>query len=262
MSEPSTAFAVLDFPADEPIAFMGPPGALRAEVRLANPSGERRVFRAGEARLEGTSLSPAAVRPSLPVVLEAGASRRIALTVELPPRTPPGAIGGEVLFGDTRHRAEFFVVEHVSLEISPGELFVEATPGETVRRQMVFRNAGNVPLEVTGPLPVPLEAEPLPGQRLARALEALRAEPAGPATSAGAKQGREPKLPLARLGPLGGSAKLAPGQTALVEMGLEIPRGLEPGTRYLGAAPLQAATLRLVVLAKAEKGTHPPKRKA
>lgn len=141
----------------EPLVLVGAPDALQGTLRLANAGAERKALR--DLRLtevkpkRGRGAKAAAATPGLSVdlprvKLRAGASKTLPVTVALDSSTPPGVYSMSLPVDGTSHSAQVIVTEVVDLEISPAEVFLIGKKGAKIEKLMVFRNHGNVPVNI------------------------------------------------------------------------------------------------------------------
>lgn len=137
----------------EPLVLTGAPGALHGTLALSNTGAERKALR----DLKLTEIKPktrgARAQPLLSadlprVKLRAGASKTVPITAALNPSTPPGIYKMSLPVDGTDHPVEVIVTEVVDFEITPDEVFLVGKPGAKIKKLMVFRNHGNVPIDV------------------------------------------------------------------------------------------------------------------
>ncbi len=153
---------VVAIPPDEPINVVGRPGALRVNLPLVNSGASALVIRDAAIRnvvaREGKR-SLAGIGASLTAVLASGQASQGQLRLQMDPHTPPGDYVGEIEIAGTTHPLALTIVEQVRLSIDPDPIFLEGAAGSAVRKTVLFRNLGNVPLHIRHAGAVPLGEE-------------------------------------------------------------------------------------------------------
>src|SRR5215472_12231061 len=147
-----TADAVtLDLP-DQ--VLVGPPGHLQGEVHLRNAGPRKVIVREPRIRTRAAQLvalhdqAEEATWNLRRMILRPGQARRIPISLELDPRTPPGVYEVEIDVLGQRRPLTVHVTELVRLAMAPDEVVVENHPGKTVTKTVVLTNRGNVPVTV------------------------------------------------------------------------------------------------------------------
>jgi hypothetical protein len=250
-------YDVLDQAPDEPIVLVGPPDALAGEVRLHNPGEQKLILRDARMQTERPKKAKAGA-PPLPdlalrrIVLRRGESRSIPFKVPTSPHTPPGEYRGTFEVGGRTREVVMHVTEMIRLEISPAQILVENWPGETLRKHVVFTNAGNVPLVIGSVGSVVLE-DTLLECRTNRAAVAAVGDQIEGLDDYLAELAKQTKAVFEQTGHLRvqltkGELTLEPGQVGPAELEIRIPDKLDRRSRYLGIAQLYDNNLEFLVV--------------
>jgi hypothetical protein len=195
--------------AEDAIVLSGPPGRLTTTVTVENTSGARLVVRQPTLHLDGLSVTGSAT-----AIIATGATASVPVTVPLAASTPPGRHEAEMELGGVRRPVVVTVVEHVSLELSPGRVLAEPGSQELT---LVVSNSGNVRM-------------PLASRAMART------DDGGPDPG--------PDVVLA----LDTPTVVEPGQTLTLQARLEVPEDLEPARRHTATIPVGTADLQVIIL--------------
>ncbi|MBV7335259.1 hypothetical protein KFU94_44870 [Chloroflexi bacterium TSY] len=245
---------IFDRLANEAIILVGDPTSLRTEIMLVNPGQERLVLKEAQLSLrpvDEDQPSPM-VAVSLSGTIPPGGMQRIRLSVEMDPYTTPGEYQGELETAGTSRPVVVHVVEVYRLELQPLSVVIDANAGESVTKQIIFRNQGNVPLTIGQPgrvalgqevmLPRSLMGSVAPVDVQQERLRSLFAEVIDVGSSVIVKEARflevqNPSVPI----------DLSPGEVRAIPFKLTLPKQLEPNSRYLARLPFYNATLEFVV---------------
>jgi sorbitol-specific phosphotransferase system component IIA len=249
-------YDVLEQPPDEPIVLVGPPDRLQGELRLHNPGEEKLILRDARLRAQqpekaraGTSALPElALRR---IILRRGETRSVPFRVPADPHTPPGEYRGQFEVAGRTREVVMHITEMIRLEISPDQVLVENWPGETLRKQVVFTNGGNVPLVIGDIGPVVLD-DTVFVCRTNRAAIAEVGDRVEKLDDYISELARQAKIALAQMGHLrvhfaGGQLRLEPGEVRLVDLEIRVPDGLDPRTRYVGSAAIYDTNLDFLI---------------
>jgi hypothetical protein len=226
------------------VVLAGPPGRLRGQLRVQN-RGERKLV------VRRPMLRAAAREPTLPealglrrIVVRAGQTRPVSLTLALDPRTPPGTYHGELDLEGERRDVVLHVTEAVALRIEPATVVLPSHPGARVDKKVVLINEGNVPIPIRTIGPVVLDDELAHCRALRGALADVGESMRGldDFTAALGRRYAAIYAPLwlrVHNEPL----TLAAGETAAVELAVTLPDKLDARSRYGALAPLSTSTL-------------------
>lgn len=258
---------LLDLPEEEPIVLAGQPEALEGELPLRNPGDSRVVLRAarlrGDLSNERGEVLPGMDQSIRPIVLRPGQARKVTVSLAVEPHTPPGEYRGEVELSGQVRPVVVHVTESVQLEITPVPVVVPNRPEEPVRKRVVFRNGGNVPLPIGEIGGVPLDDELLECRSLRAALEEFGDE-RGTVDGFLAESIRQAGRILRRAGVLRvhnpTPLTLEPGEVRAVELEIRVPKDLDARTRYFGSAALYTSDLEFVVVPSRERADDEPAR--
>jgi hypothetical protein len=260
MAGKSAATEVLTMPTSEPLVVAGPPHKLRGKLSLHNAGPARVMVRGGQVRSKRVRGKPqlplhADLRP---IALRPGHSRKVSLSLAVPPHTQPGEYQAELTIGTQTRPVLVHVTEQISLSISPSRLVLENRAGATAIRQVLFTNQGNVPLTIGEIGAVPLDDDLLVCRTLRAALksldEKLAQESGRPQTSDYLGEvALQAKEVLDRAGALRvhnqeGAVALAPGESRLITLEIRVPDTLERRSRYRGQAAVYDADLSFVIV--------------
>jgi hypothetical protein len=245
---------IFDRLGSDTIILAGEPGSLRTNLMLVNPGQDRLVIREAALRLQplnGDNRPPAAA-VTLSATIPPGGTQRTRLSLDMDPYTPPGEYRGELEVAGQTRPVIIYIVEVIRLEIWPASVIIDVNGGESVTKQVIFKNGGNVPLTIGQPGKVTLGQEVLLPRSLMgsvapvdvqqKQLESLFAEVIDITTmpvirDAGFLEVHNPNAPLV----------IKPGEVGAVALELRLPKKLEPNTRYLARLPLYNATLEFAI---------------
>jgi hypothetical protein len=245
---------------DEPIRLSGPPTALSGLVRLRNSHDRSRVLRhVTVSDRSGKLAGLAGQRAFRPIVMRGQEDRVAPLSIALDRFIPPGQYIVELAVEGQTREAVLNVEETVALRLTPKSLVLMGRPGETVRRHVDVSNEGNVPFEIDGIGDVELHDEVAESHMIGRVIGPLLAElpksPDGIVAALVAVGARGPVAGCLGVRMAGGALRLAPGQTAGLDLDISIPADLVPYRRFVGRAAILAEDLDFIV---APQGSHRP----
>jgi hypothetical protein len=178
-----------------------------------------------------------------------GSEARVPVHFAVEPLTPPGIYDATFDVSGQAQIADIEVLPIERLKIAPRSIEVAGAAGETVSEEVVISNAGNVPLRLDMIGMLVLQEEEQVCLSLQRALGKVKATPEGEphkvfldtlAVSLG-----ERKTDFGRVRVAGGPVDLAPGESQLVRIGIQLPRDMIAGRHY--RAFLKARTAQLFV---------------
>lgn len=245
---------------EEPIVLVGTPGILRTRVPMRNPTGERlrlreAVLRGGIERVLGASAQP----PLSDMVLFAGQDRLATLTVAVDPYAPPGEYAGELEVAGHVRPFVLTVLEKVDLRISPTPVVVQNLPGETLTKQVVLENRGNVPLTIAEIGPIALDDELFECHALRatakvvdendKNLQKILAE----ILIQGGKIIEEMGLLRIR----NQEVVMEPGDIVTLSLEVRVPDKISPRGRYTAVAPLYTTDIELLIVPGGAKSKPP-----
>ncbi len=263
---------VIQHPPTEPIVMVGPPESLAGELLLHNAGPEKLILR--DVRVRGEAITRRAAEAGGPselalrrVVLRPGQLRRLPLQLALSPNTPPGEYHAEVQVGGQVRQIVMHVTELVRLEIDPDPVVVENLPGETLTKQVVFSNRGNVPLRLAEIGAVALDEE-FQNCRAGRAAIMHSGEHEEGLEHFLAEYIRQTKVVVEQTGLLrvhntAGPFTLEAGEVRAVNLEFRVPDRLEERSRYFGAVALYTSNLNIVITpTHATRPGRPSKRRS
>lgn len=250
-------YKLVELAKSQRIVLVGEPRELRGEIRLSNQGAEKVVVREGKlCELTSTALTDRPSRSELAVsivrILRPGQEVVTPLRVRLDRYTPPGEYQASLAIGKHRYPVELHVTESTELEISPERVVIENRPGERVRKQVVFRNAGNVPLTIGSIGAVALDDE-LIACRTIRSTLAGAGEDVNTLNEWLSTYLREGSKHLARAGMIfvqndDGEVILQPGEIRSIGMTIRLPDTLDQGAPYFATAFLYTANLIFAIV--------------
>jgi hypothetical protein len=264
---------VLAIPQDQSIAIVGTPSVLRIDLPLLNSGDSPMVVRDTDVRAMVTSKqgrAPLGVSASLTAVVQAGQVGRGTLQLRIDAHTPPGEYAGEVEISGSMRQLALTIVEQVRLSIDPRPIVLDGSPGSTVQKTIIFRNLGNVPLDIRDPGSVTI-GEELPFASTATA-EVNSVRPANDAVTRllgklfeqrQAHLLKEVGVMTIRL--VKGAFTLPPGTTVSTPMECMVPDNLLSHRRYRAYAPIYNADLEFLIVPAAISGKQrkrPPARRS
>jgi hypothetical protein len=259
---------VVAIPPDEPITVVGAPGALRISLPLVNSGSSPLVIRDAAIRnvvaREGNR-PLVGIGASLTAVLSSGQTSQGQLRLQLDPHTPPGDYVGEIEIAGSTHPLTLTIVERVRLSIDPDPIHLEGAAGSVVRKTVLFRNLGNVPLHVRAGSAVRLGEElPFAPTTMAEIATAGRTEDAIRKLLGTLFERRHTRL-LKENGAMpvrlvDGDFTLAPGESEGAVIECTLPDDLVPHRRYRAYAPIYDADLAFVIVTtEAERAMPKPR---
>jgi hypothetical protein len=245
---------------DEPIRLSGPPAALSGFVRLRNSTPGSRVLRhMALSDRSGRLAGLAALHAFRPIVVRGQEDRVAPLAIALDRFTPPGEYHVDLAVEGQRREAVLSVEETVALRLTPRSIVLMCQPGETVRKHVDITNEGNVSFEIDGIGDVDLHDDLAEARAFERVIGPLLRElpnsADGVVAALIAVTSRGPVVGHLRVRMEGGPLRLAPGQTAKLDLEIATPGDLTPHRRFVGRAAILSANLDFVV---APQGTQGP----
>jgi hypothetical protein len=244
----------------EEVVLIGPPERLVGELCVHNQGTVRARLRGGRLRSEevcSRTGEEGTLAVSFMARLRAGQSQRIPVEVAVASSTPPGEYRGEIVLGEERVPATLHVQESVKLLLQPASLVVEALPGQTVRRQVMFTNRGNVPLPISRIGSIAVEDQQLECRVARRVLLELASKEVVDLDTAVAEIARQTKRVEDELGVLQVNNEeftLAPGEVRKVELAIRSPRDLPIRGRFTALAAIWTENLRIMVFSQGGGG--------
>jgi len=218
----------------ERIVLIGTPERLTGIVRVSNPGNDKLKIKTAVVRLKQGGDEP------LPLAIDArlagGETAHAPASLALDPRTPPGELHGEVVFGDETREVVIKVLERRSLAVIPDQFQLHGAPGDSVRVPVAITNLGNVPFELPRVALVALGQANAFEQLFHIAVAKKGGEGHQPALDAfaqllGASEVEAPKVLLGE----GAGQVLAPGESLESEFTFELPAKLARHRVYLGS---------------------------
>jgi hypothetical protein len=256
---------------DQPVVVNGDPRRLSGVLRLRNEGDQRAVVEPVVIRDPGGNLglpAEAAYRVSRKA-LDPADEVAVKLRLRLDERTPPGEYHAEVDVGGTTRQLVVQVAQRVSVDLEPRRILVANQPGGTTAASVVVTNQGNVPVTVGEIGAVPLDDEQRDCRILRRTVDALTADEREVSIErlltevTRASKAVLDETGVLRVRNLSGPAEVPPGAVARFDLGIEVPKTLDPHARYTGFAPIATSTLSFVVVPGIEGDVQPstaPKR--
>lgn len=244
--------------AGQPLVLVGPPGRLQGQFQVLNGGDRKAVIR--QPLVKGLSLAsgtrrkraaaPAAdALPLRRIVVRAGQSRAVPLSLELPSTTPPGTYEAALDVDGDQRPVLLHVTEHVSFTMHPDHLVVPNRPGEKIKKQIVVTNDGNVPLTFRTIGTVVLDDE-LAHCRSLRGALADVGETMEKLDDFLAALGRRYKQAYDTLALRVQNERvtLDPGETRAVDLTITLPDKIDARARYTGYAAVSTAALSFTVV--------------
>jgi hypothetical protein len=249
------------------IILAGQPNALRGAVYLENSSAERVRLRRLPLSLgeEGAARTLAAARPEAgpppavqprvrlsPGIIRPGHAGPVSLSLALDPHTPPGEYQAEVEIAGQLQPVTLIVTERVDLRISPAVVVVENRPDETIFKQIVVSNLGNVPLRIGKIGAIFLDDELLVCRTLRHAAASV-GDDLRPFEEylarilLSAKQVAE-RSGILRVYSRTGEVLIQPGEVRPIDLEIRVPATLDRRGRYRGVSALYTASLTFLVV--------------
>jgi hypothetical protein len=199
--------------------------------------------------------------PFDPIVLRAEEERAVEVVIALDRAAPPG-----------EHRVEFDIMgqvrptiltvsEHIALGVEPNRIVVMEGRERPVAAQICVSNEGNVSFAIhdIGDVDLTDDISDALDLRAAVALLDHLGDRPDRLAAALVALGAHPRPVVARLSVRmpAGTVRLAPGQTAKIELEIVVPRELPERGRYRGTAAILTADLDFIVIAAAAARAEP-----
>jgi hypothetical protein len=249
---------------DEPLVLAGSPTALTGHVELRNQGNANLVIRdAGLKDPSGVLTGELFRHPLPPLVLRPNQTRTIPFKVAIDPTTPPGEYHVELDLAGRSRSAVLYVTEMFDLTVRPRSVVVLNLPGHVQQRRLIVTNEGNVALNIGDIGEIDLYddlifdrvirvAANLPVDRAKADIEEL--------VVAVLRVVREhaPRVGVLQVRNLGGKVDVAPGQTAVIDLGITLQEELPHNSRFRGHAPLLTQDLEIIVVPSSEPATTEP----
>ncbi len=246
--------------AAQPLVVVGPPRAMRGELRLQNSTERKVVLRQLQLRAAAPPRAKGARGPHpvpLPghavalrrVVVRAGEARHVSIALALDPATPPGTYHAELDVDGDQRNVLLHVVEDVAFSMSPRELVIPNQAGAKVEKAVVIENLGNVPLTVKTIGAVVLDEE-LAHCRALRGALADVGDTMKNLDDFAVALGRRYRAIYGTLALKVQNEKLTvePGRTATLDLTITLPDKLEPRGRYTGYAAISTGALTFTIV--------------
>ncbi len=243
-----------------PLILTGPPRAVSGQFSVRNPTGEKLRIREAtlrSSRSVGLTRKAGRLASSLfedgltlqRMVLRAGQSRQVPVSLALDAQTPPGTYHLELLVHDQLRDVVMHITEEVSLRIEPGQLVLPNRAGEKFTRRVVFTNDGNVPINVRNLGTIVLDDE----LASCRALRGALADVGDTMTTlnefAAALGKRFKQLYDTLVLKVQNSAvTLEPGETRALDLKITLPDSLDARARYTGFAAISTGNLTFMIV--------------
>lgn len=244
--------------AERPLVLVGPPGRLQGRFQVQNAGDRKAVIR--QPMLKGLAVAATGRRrrgiaPTADVVtlrriiVRAGQTRDVPLSLALSPSTAPGTYEAALDVDGDERPVILHVTEHVALAMSPDHLVVPNRPGEKIHKQVVFGNEGNVPVAVRAIGAVVLDDE-LAHCRSLRGALADVGDTMEKLDDFIAALGRRYKqvYETQALRVQNERVTLEPGETRAIDLTITLPDRIDPRARYSGYAAISTAALTFTVV--------------
>jgi len=245
---------------DEPIVLMGHPEVLQGDLNLKNPLDEKIKLRDMKLRqVVPEEIDEKVKEPIQPrsqtlrsILLKPGQQRRVRLSMDLGPNTPPGEYRGEIEVAGQTQPVVLYVTEKVDIRVSPQRVIVENLSGQSVKKRIVVSNRGNVPISISEIGAVPLDDEQLQCRTL-RAAAAAVGDETRTFQEYLAIILYQAKLVMEQSGALrvrnlSGTTVVNPGEVKPVDLEIRVPDGLEKRSRFRGVVALYTANLEFLIV--------------
>lgn len=248
--------------AERPLVLVGPPRAVRGEFQVQNSTDRKIVVRQPRLRAAAVAekrgkAAKAAAAAALPqpnvslrrIIVRPGQARPVPVMLNLDPRTPPGTYHAELDVDGEQRSVVVHVTEDVALTMTPDHLVLPNRPGETLTKQVVFTNDGNVDVSVQALGTVVLDEE----LAHCRALRGALADVGDTmkslddfAVALGKRYHAIYETLVLRV--KNDAVVVAPGDTKALDLTITIPEKLERRSRYTGYAAISTATLTFTIV--------------
>jgi len=132
------------------IIFSGPPGQLKATLRLQNTSREKAKL--SSVKLKAPKLQGLAKQPleelQIGAKLFPSQQAEIPIVMPLDPITPPGTYEAQIQVGEQNLDVLMHVSEHVALSVEPSNvtIYLDGKVKNSFEHEFVVENLGNIPL--------------------------------------------------------------------------------------------------------------------
>jgi len=260
MARDTTRKGALFADVEQPLVLVGPPRGVHGEVRIQNPTDRKLIVRqplltvtppagaTGKARKAAAAMADVGIALRR-IVVRAGSSKPVPLTLTLDPRTPPGTYHAKLEVDGEERQVVMHVTEDVALELSPTELVLSNAAGRKIQKQIVVTNPGNVPVTVKTIGTVVLDDE-LAHCRALRGALADVGDTMKTLDDFTVALGRRYKsvYETAALRVQNDEVTVEPGDTLAVDLTITLPDKLDKRSRYTGYAPISTRTLTFIVV--------------
>jgi len=173
---------------------------------------------------------------------------RVAGHVVVQPATPPGTYRTQLVCGEQREDAVLTVFANETVDIEPWPLAIAAAAGESVSRDVIVTNHGNVVQPVPAVVLIFLEERFWVNRSLVFALrETTEDEGYQAYLDRVLREIRGSLLSPVRVTITSESRELRSGETVAAGIRLRLPAEMARGRVYIGSAPLIGGTLELEI---------------
>jgi hypothetical protein len=259
MADPAPARTTHLADAGQPLVLVGPPGRLQGQFQVRNAGNRKAVIRqplltgvtgssTGRRRRGAAGAAAADAVALRRIIVRAGETRVVPLSIALSPTTAPGTYEGALDVDGDQRPVILHVTEHVAFSMFPDHLIVANRPGEKVKKTVVFTNDGNVPLPVRTIGTVVLDDELAHCRSLRGALADVgdTMEKLDDFLAALGRRYKQAYDTLA-LRVQNERVTLEPGETRAIDLTITLPEKLDPRARYSGYAAISTAALSFTV---------------
>ncbi|MDX1416666.1 MAG: hypothetical protein R3293_20870 [Candidatus Promineifilaceae bacterium] len=260
----SISYDIISFPENEPIVLTGPPRKLTGRVLLHNPGNANVVVRdAGLKDAKGV-LPSRPSRYTLPkFVLRPEQGRNVNLKIALDDNTPPGEYQVELDVVGRLLPAVLHVSEVFDLEIEPRRIVLAGKAKQAQKKRLIISNKGNVAIAIGDLGPVDLKDDIIWDRALRLAFEPLADK-----ADLDFEELVVTVLRVAReesstdnsllVSNLSGKTKIAPGETAAIDLEISLQEPLPPNSRYRGLLPILDRDLDIIVVSSIDTEDEEP----
>jgi len=142
------------------VSFQNSARRMKGKIELLEPTHEPVAIEFTNTKLRGRDNKPLTEvkLQRLPHFREKEGSF-VNLRVPLSRHTPPGSHTLDVLIDGVKHQTQIDVLENTSVQISPMKFYLEGAPGSSIKKRILIKNTGNLPLTFKDPGPVILETD-------------------------------------------------------------------------------------------------------
>jgi hypothetical protein len=249
---------IIAVPEDEPLVLTGPPLDLTGNVVLHNPGNINVVVRdAGVKDTKGVLISRPLRRALPKFVLRPDQGRSVKLKIALDANTPPGEYEVELDVAGRSLSAVLHVTEVFDIKVEPRRIVVANLAGQTQQKRLIVANKGNVAFTVGDLGTIDLKDDMIWDRALRLAVEPLADKADLDLEELAVAMLRVALEDSYRAGSLlvsnlSGKVKVAPGQTAAIDLELTVQEELPPNSRYRGRLPLLAEDLEIIVVSSSD----------